>query len=74
LRHEGIAILASMHDLALIEGVFSTVWLLAPDEVMRQGTPEEMLHPKLLEHAFNCPPQYHPMILQRTRNRMELAI
>jgi iron complex transport system ATP-binding protein len=74
LRREGIAILASMHDLALIEGVFSTVWLLAPGEAMQQGTPEEMLHPKLLEHAFNCPPQYHPTLLERTRNRMELAI
>ena len=74
LRREGIAILASMHDLALIEGVFNSVWLLSPGEPMRQGSPREMLHPSLLEDAFNCPPRHRPKLVERTRNRMELAI
>lgn len=74
LRRQGIAILASMHDLGLIEGAFSSVWLLSPDEPMRQGSPEEMLHPKVLEHAFNCPPRHHPVLVRRAQNRMELAI
>lgn len=74
LRQEGIAILASMHDLALIEGVFPTVWLLSQDERMRQGPPSEMLHPKLLEDAFNCPPRHRLRLVEHTRNRMERAI
>jgi iron complex transport system ATP-binding protein len=74
LRQEGIAILASMHDLGLIEGAFSSVWLLSPGEAMRQGSPQEMLHPKVLEVAFNCPPRDHPGLLQHAQNRMELAI
>ena len=49
LRREGIAILASMHDLALIEGVFSSVWLLSPDGAMRQGPPEQVLQPEILQ-------------------------
>jgi iron complex transport system ATP-binding protein len=74
LRNEGIAILASMHDLALIEGVFSSVWLLSPGEALRQGSPEEMLQPEILEDAFDCPPHERPVFVERNRNRMELAI
>ena len=64
LRREGIAILASMHDLALIEGLFPSVWLLSPDEPMRQGAPEEMLRRKVLKHAFNCPPHHRLRLVQ----------
>ena len=74
LRREGIAILASMHDLALIEGAFSSVWLLNSDEEMRQGSPEEMLQPDVIESAFNCLPRHRSMLMERTRNRMELTI
>jgi iron complex transport system ATP-binding protein len=74
LRCEGIAILASMHDLALIEGAFSSVWLLNSDEEMRQGSPEEMLQPDVIESAFNCLPRHRSMLMERTRNRMELTI
>jgi iron complex transport system ATP-binding protein len=74
LRREGLAILASMHDLSMIEGVFSTVWLLAPDEQMRQGPPREILHPQVLEDAFNCPPRHRPRLVEHTRNRSEIAI
>lgn len=74
LSRRGIAILASMHDLSLIEGTFSSVWLLSPHEAMRKGTPEEILRPDLLEHAFNCPPRYHPLLAERVRGRRERAL
>ena len=74
LRHEGIAIVASMHDLALIEGTFSSVWLMSPDEPMQQGFPEDMLRPEILERAFHCSPRHLSRLLERTRNRMEQAI
>ncbi|HZP03510.1 MAG TPA: ABC transporter ATP-binding protein [Terracidiphilus sp.] len=57
LAGEGIAIVASMHDLALIEDAFSSVWLLDPGNPMLQGTPRELLHPELLERVFDCPPR-----------------
>jgi ABC-type cobalamin/Fe3+-siderophores transport system ATPase subunit len=74
LRGEGIAILASMHDLSLIPGAFSSVWLLTPDEKMRQGSPEEILLPELIESAFKCLPRHRLMLMERTPNRMELAL
>jgi len=74
LRKQGITLFASMHDLALIEGVFPTVWLLSQNEAMRQGSPQEMLQPKVLEDAFNCPPRHRPRLVEHTRNRMEFAI
>jgi iron complex transport system ATP-binding protein len=57
LTAQGIAIVAAMHDLALIEGTFSSVWLLAPDHPVRHGAPRHMLRAELLEKVFNCPPR-----------------
>lgn len=57
LAVQGIAIVAAIHDLALIEGTFSTVWLLAPDSPLRQGRPDSILRPELLEEVFCCPPR-----------------
>jgi iron complex transport system ATP-binding protein len=74
LRRQGIAIVASMHDLALIEGTFASVWLMSPDEPMQQGCPEDMLRPEILESAFHCSPRHRSRLLERTRNRMEHAI
>jgi iron complex transport system ATP-binding protein len=74
LRREGIAIVASMHDLALIQGTFSSVWLMSPDEPMRQGSPEEILRPEVLEIAFNCQPHHRPKLMERMRDRMEHAL
>ncbi len=74
LRREGIAIVASMHDLALIEGTFSSVWLMSPGEPMRQGSPEEILQPEVLETAFNCPPHHRSRLLGRVRNPMEYSL
>jgi len=56
LADQGIAIVAAMHDLGLIEGTFSSVWLLSPERSVRQGPPRRMLSPELLEEVFNCPP------------------
>jgi iron complex transport system ATP-binding protein len=74
LRREGIAILASIHDLALVEDAFSSVWLLNPGETIRQGSPEEVLRPEVLESAFDCPPRHRPSLVERIRNRMERAL
>jgi iron complex transport system ATP-binding protein len=65
LRSEGIAILASMHDLHLVEGNFATVFLLSPSAPLRSGTPHQMLRPALLEEAFQCPPERHPLLVER---------
>jgi iron complex transport system ATP-binding protein len=74
LRREQIAIVASMHDLALIEGTFSSVWLMSQGEPMRQGSPEEILRPEVLEVAFNCQPHHRHRLMDRMRNRMEHAL
>jgi iron complex transport system ATP-binding protein len=74
LCNEGIAVLASMHDLSLIEGTFSSVWLLTPNAMMRQGSPAKMLQPDLLETAFNCPPHHRRMLAEHMRNGIGIAI
>lgn len=71
---KGIAILAATHDLTLIEGTFSSVWLLSPGEDMRKGTPEEILQPELLERAFKCPPRYRAALEDQIRGRRELVL
>lgn len=65
LREEGITIFASIHDLQLVEGNFSSAMLLSPDMPLMKGTPEEILKPSILEKAFNCPPRRHPLLLER---------
>jgi iron complex transport system ATP-binding protein len=64
LHAEGIYIFAAMHDLTLIPGTFSSVVLISPLERLRQGSPEEILKPGLLERAFRCPPP-RPSTLQQ---------
>jgi iron complex transport system ATP-binding protein len=65
LRSEGITIFASIHDLQLVEGNFSSALLLSPDMPLMNDTPEEILKPAILEKAFNCPPRRHPLLLER---------
>jgi iron complex transport system ATP-binding protein len=65
LHEEGITIFASIHDLQLVEGNFSSVLLLSPDTPLMRGTAEEILKPSILEKAFNCPPRRHPLLLER---------
>jgi iron complex transport system ATP-binding protein len=65
LRDQGITILASMHDLHLVDKNFSTVLLLSPGQPLASGSPEQMLKPSILEHAFQCPPDRHPLLIER---------
>ena len=65
LRDEGITILASMHDLHLVDKNFSTVLLLSPEQPLVSGSPEQILKPSILEHAFQCPPDRHPLLIER---------
>ncbi len=71
LRRHGIAILASMHDLTLIEEAFSFVWMLAPGQELVIGSPHEVLRPELIGRVFDCPPQRGPMLLKPAANRSE---
>jgi ABC-type cobalamin/Fe3+-siderophores transport system ATPase subunit len=63
LNHEGVTILAAMHDLQLIPGTFSSVLLLEPDQEARKGSPKDILRPDILERAFDCPPRRHPKLV-----------
>jgi iron complex transport system ATP-binding protein len=73
LRAEGITIFASIHDLQLVEGNFSSVLLLSPETPLMNGTPEEILKPSILVKAFNCPPRRHPLFLQPRRHHAKKA-
>ncbi len=65
LRAEGIAVLASMHDLHLIDG-FAKVLLLSPGKPLKSGSPHSMLHPDLLAEAFTCATARHPLLRARS--------
>jgi iron complex transport system ATP-binding protein len=67
LLAEGITIVASIHDLHLVEGNFSTVLLLSNGVPLMSGTAEDILEPSLLEAAFHCPPGHHPLLLERAQ-------
>ena len=67
LRDEGITILASIHDLHLVDKNFSTVLLLSPGQPLASGSPEQMLKPSVLERAFQCPPDRHPLLIERAQ-------
>jgi iron complex transport system ATP-binding protein len=56
LCREGLAILASVHDLHLIEDNFSEVHLLGPNSSFVSGTPENILTAENLAKAFNYVP------------------
>lgn len=62
LRGEGMTILASIHDLHLIQGNFSTVHLIEPDGAVISGTAEDILTPENLTKAFHCAPGRHPLL------------
>src|SRR6202035_47649 len=49
LGDEGITIFASIHELQLLEGNFSSILLLSPDMPLIEGTPQEILKPAILE-------------------------
>jgi iron complex transport system ATP-binding protein len=71
LSDEGVTILAAMHDLQLIEGTFSSVLLLEPDQEPSKGRPQDILQPDILERAFDCPPRRHPKLVGENRALLE---
>lgn len=54
LQAQSVNIIAAVHDLALISGIFSSVLLISPHERLRIGSPEDVLQPAVLERAFQC--------------------
>lgn len=62
-HREGIAVVAAMHHLQLIDGAFSSVILLTPEGPLLQGSPADILQPAILERAFNCPPHARPSLV-----------
>jgi iron complex transport system ATP-binding protein len=71
LNGEGVTILAAMHDLQLIQGTFSSVLLLEPDQEVRKGRPQDILQPDILERAFDCPPRRHPKLVGENQALLE---
>jgi iron complex transport system ATP-binding protein len=71
LSDEGVTILAAMHDLQLIEGTFSSVLLLEPEQKLRKGRPQDILQSDILEKAFDCPPRRHPKLVGENRSLLE---
>jgi iron complex transport system ATP-binding protein len=74
LRGEGITIFASIHDLQLLEGNFTSVLLLSPEMPLMSGMPEEILRPPILEKAFHCPPRRHPRLIERLQHDVRNAV
>ena len=64
LRQSGLTVLASIHDLHLIEDNFSTVILLQASGSPLSGPPGSILEQSLLEAAFDCPSSNHPLFKQ----------
>jgi iron complex transport system ATP-binding protein len=71
LSDEGVTILAAMHDLQLIQGTFSSVLLLEPEQKLRKGRPQDILQSDILERAFDCPPRRHPKLVGENRALLE---
>ncbi len=65
LRDQGLTILASMHDLHLVDKNFATVLLLSQGHSLESGSPEQIMRPAILERAFQCPPDRHPLLIER---------
>ena len=62
LREQGLTIFASIHDLHLVYGNFSTVHLLDPGGSLTSGKPSAVLTPANLTRAFRCAPGRHPLL------------
>jgi iron complex transport system ATP-binding protein len=74
LQAEGITILASIHDLHLVDKNFSDVLLLSKGQPLISGRPEEVLRPALLERAFECLPGRHPLLIERAQLYRERSL
>jgi iron complex transport system ATP-binding protein len=67
LQQRGITILAAMHDLHLLQEIFSSVLLLTAENGLRQGGPGEILQADVIERAFYSPRQQHSVLLAQER-------
>src|ERR1700761_4349982 len=74
LQAEGITILASMHDLHLVDKNFSDVLLISKGQPLISGSPEDVLRPGLLEQAFACLPDRHPLLIERAQLYRERSL
>jgi iron complex transport system ATP-binding protein len=74
LNDDGVTILAAMHDLQLIPGIFSSVLLLEPGREPRKGRPQDILQPDVLERAFDCPPRRHPKLVGENQVLLEKTL
>lgn len=66
LRGEGLAVVASIHDLHLIPENFSEVHLIGPGGSFVSGTPNDILTAKNLQKAFNYVSGRHPLPLHQS--------
>ncbi len=71
LNDEGITILAAMHDLQLIQGTFSSVLLVGPEQDVCKGCPQDVLVPDILERVFDCPSRRYPQLFGEERILLE---
>jgi iron complex transport system ATP-binding protein len=61
LLSEGVTVLASIHDLHLVEGNFSVAHLLTREGSLISGKPSCVLTSANLADAFGCPPGRDPI-------------
>ena len=66
LRNEDLTILASIHDLHLVQGNFSEVHLLGPEGSFTRGSPETILTTENLTKAFNYIPGRRPLPIHQS--------
>lgn len=62
LRDQRLTIFASIHDLHLVHGNFSTAHLLDSSGRLITGSPRDVLTPANLTRAFRCAPGRHPLL------------
>lgn len=53
-RDDGIAVIASSHDIDLALRNADTAWLLSPDRILRCGAPEDLIAAGVVAHAFSA--------------------
>ena len=71
LNDDGITILAAIHDLHLIQGAFSSVLLIGPEQEVCKGRPQDVLVPDILERVFDCPSRRYPQLFGENRALLE---
>jgi iron complex transport system ATP-binding protein len=73
LRQSGLTIVATLHELHLIAGNFSSVILLRPGVTPIVGPPEKILSPEVIASTFSCALE-HPILDRYRKPQWESAI